>query len=69
MTSVFITQKHTCGGILLSKDWVITASHCFVGMEDSATDVSVIIGANEVKTYDKDRQIISDLVIIHENYK
>ncbi|XP_068207705.1 uncharacterized protein [Palaemon carinicauda] len=44
-----------CGGSLIKKDWVVTASHCFV--ITGATDAVVYLGAHNSKNPDSDPNV------------
>ncbi|KAL3051501.1 hypothetical protein OYC64_001697 [Pagothenia borchgrevinki] len=58
--------RHSCGGILLSSCWVLTAAHCI----ESNLDYQVVMGGvNIEKQEDMDQTIPVIQTIVHENYR
>ncbi|XP_016110526.1 granzyme B-like [Sinocyclocheilus grahami] len=46
MVSVQLTKRHTCGGFLISDEFVMTAAHCWKGYPEILT---VVVGAHDLR--------------------
>ncbi|XP_021501279.1 serine protease 55 [Meriones unguiculatus] len=48
--SIQENSHHFCGGSVLSKWWILTVAHCFYSEEVSPTELTVIVGTNDLTT-------------------
>jgi hypothetical protein len=63
--------NYTCGGSIISGDWIITAAHCTEDNNGNAIPVSqmdVVVGANNPRTGLEGKKYFVSKVLRHENY-
>lgn len=60
-------EDHFCGGMIVTKSWIMTAAHCIIGKKPS--DVLVVVGEHEINATSDIRESHKvGKFIIHEEY-
>lgn len=62
---------YTCGGSIIGGKWILTAAHCVKDKNEQtipASQIDVIVGANNPRIPSQGKKYIIDNVIVHEMY-
>lgn len=63
--SKLIDGKHFCGGVLVDKEFILTAAHCLIDLKDEYT---AWIGGTNLKVRSQFEEILIDDILIHPDY-
>uniref|UniRef100_A0A3B4GXL1 trypsin n=1 Tax=Pundamilia nyererei TaxID=303518 RepID=A0A3B4GXL1_9CICH len=66
MASVQNNKKHTCGGFLVSKDFVMTAAHCRF---ENPKSLSVVLGTHDLRKENKKMRYGVKMICRHPAFK
>ncbi|XP_017561990.1 granzyme F-like [Pygocentrus nattereri] len=71
MVSIQLNKEHTCGGMLIKKDYVLTSAHCLDDYDSSGkTRLDVVLGAHNIRRKESSQQRIEvEKHIKHPSYK
>ncbi|CAH7225770.1 serine protease 40 [Phodopus roborovskii] len=66
--SLLFRGSHICGGVLIDKNWVASAAHCFQRSR-KPSDYRILLGYNNLgRPNNFSRQMTVNALIFHENY-
>lgn len=72
--TLFGSRRHFCGGIIIAKDWIMTAAHCIRPLSKKQKDTLLVYaGSTSLRGTKKTGQIIksagSEFFYIHPDFK
>ncbi|KAL1771799.1 Testicular serine protease 1 [Sigmodon hispidus] len=66
--SLLFRGNHICGAVLIDKNWVASAAHCFQRSR-KPSDYRILLGYNELGSpTNYSKQMTVNMLILHENY-
>uniref|UniRef100_A0A2K6GDY8 Serine protease 55 n=1 Tax=Propithecus coquereli TaxID=379532 RepID=A0A2K6GDY8_PROCO len=66
--SIQAENEHFCGGAILDKWWILTAAHCLNSADISPTDLSVVVGTNDLTRSRVEVKRVTTMVL-HKDFK
>ncbi|CAO2607814.1 Serine protease 40 [Lemmus lemmus] len=66
--SLLFRGRHICGAVLIDKNWVASAAHCFQRSQ-KPSEYRILLGYNQLGSpTEYSRQMTVNMLILHENY-
>ncbi|CAO2607815.1 Serine protease 40 [Lemmus lemmus] len=67
--SLLFRGRHICGAVLIDKNWVASAAHCFQSRSQKPSEYRILLGYNQLGSpTEYSRQMTVNMLILHENY-
>ncbi|XP_025318712.2 serine protease 55 isoform X1 [Canis lupus dingo] len=66
--SIQARNEHFCGGAIINKWWIVTAAHCLISEELLPTDLSVVLGSNDLSSPSLDIKEVASIVL-HKDFQ
>ncbi|XP_019491661.1 PREDICTED: serine protease 55 [Hipposideros armiger] len=68
LVSIQTRNEHFCGGTIINEWWIVTAAHCLFNEELIPTDLSVVLGTNNLQSPSLEIKGVTTIVI-HKDFK